>query len=477
MLKSVYFPRWMDVPEVAQASETMSRLIRQHGELANSKETEDRAQARKIWTKLSSAWWDVLFALLEAQTQSLPDHLTFDESERLFIDLGFPGDGTLPVHKDFDPARVLEARCEGGMFSYFTFSDYIAECWSMIQGTPLPEPAIGLPVEQRIEAMLAQLNDLQGKRDEELLRIAETYVPNTPLNLKKLTADMNQNLMMGMKVLMRVPEYREAKESVRQEMSQARFRYAEAEEAILLMVSSAQKADANPMPLAEMEDFLRLHERTTTLARKILYTENDTKKAERRAKKITDACAQFPDMMKRHELRNMVAKKREYLSVPAKTARCDTSPLCPSSAPPIDYRENAAKLEAMSELDMDMFSVPRVRMYGIPRVIFIPGQGLSTYDWQDHTLLVPVFPVGGDDKSLSYALGTFRWDSDEERRLKTPYEQQIKENKKKSILALASSFYKDYFLWLTKEKQGYRILPRETRKVFEQMFAPRAEES
>ena len=41
---------------------------------------------------------------------------------------------------------------------------------------------------------------------------------------------------------------------------------------------------------------------------------------------------------------------------------------------------------------------------------------------------------------------------------------------------MAASFYKDYFLWMTKEKKGYRILPRETHKVFLQMFAAREEE-
>ncbi|MBQ3396790.1 MAG: hypothetical protein IJG55_10785, partial [Synergistaceae bacterium] len=85
------------------------------------------------------------------------------------------------------------------------------------------------------------------------------------------------------------------------------------------------------------------------------------------------------------------------------------------------------------------------------------------------------FPIGGEDKSVSYAVGTFRWDSDEDRRLKTPYEN-IKENKKKSLLALAQSFYKDYSLWMTKEKKGYRILPGETHKAFVDMFRLRPEE-
>ncbi len=182
------------------------------------------------------------------------------------------------------------------------------------------------------------------------------------------------------------------------------------------------------------------------------------------------------DQMKRSELKNMLVKKREYLTVPAKNARCDTSLLCQPDSMPIDYAKDFEIIRKFTAMDIEMFNVPRVRMYGIPRIIFIPGQGLGSYDWSDNSILIPVFPVGGNDKSVSYALGTFRWDSDEDRKIKTPYEQQIKENRKKSLLALASSFYKDYSLWLTKEKQGYRILPRETHQVFVNIFRPKAEE-
>ena len=44
------------------------------------------------------------------------------------------------------------------------------------------------------------------------------------------------------------------------------------------------------------------------------------------------------------------------------------------------------------------------------------------------------------------------------------------------MLALASSFYKDYSLWMTKEKKGYRILPAETHKAFVQIFAQKADD-
>ena len=66
--------------------------------------------------------------------------------------------------------------------------------------------------------------------------------------------------------------------------------------------------------------------------------------------------------------------------------------------------------------------------------------GLGTYDWSDNSLLLPAFPVNGEDRSVSYALAAYRWDTDEDRKVKNPYEQ-IKENRKKSIMAMAASFY------------------------------------
>ena len=244
---------------------------------------------------------------------------------------------------------------------------------------------------------------------------------------------------------------------------------------MLLEINSARKKEGTPLPAPRAEKFLQLHENTKNIAREILYSQVDAVKIARRNKKITDSCSGMSPQMKRSELRNMLVKKRDYLSVPAKNARIDGSLLCAPDSMPLDYVKNYAILEDMCRMDIAMFNVPRVRMYGLPRAIFVPGQGLGTYDWSDHTILLPVFPLNGEDKSVSYALATYRWDSDEDRKVKTPYEQ-IKENKKKSLLALASSFYKDYSLWMTKEKKGYRILPGETHKAFVQIFAQKADD-
>ena len=468
------FRRWQDVPEVQQETDKLISLAQNYNALISTGKTEDKAQAQKVWQSMSSSYWDILFALVDAQTQKNPPALTFDNEERLFIDLGFIP-GVSPLSKSFDVNAYFSAKCPGGILPAMTFTDYIAEAWANINGVDPQEPAIGMSLNSRIAALQDELTTAQNSRNALLTNIAGTYSPN--MNARQTAQTLNDCLLSAMKVNMRVPEYREGDDATRQKFTKERKAYNDAVEAVNIMINSARKNEASPLPAPKAEKFAEIHARTEIITREILYSQIDVVKIARRAKKITDACAEMSPQMRRGELRNMLVKKRDYLTVPAKTARTDTSLICQPESMPIDYAKSYAILESMCRMDMDMFSVPRVRMYGLPRVIFVPGQGLGTYDWSDHTLLVPAFPIGGaEDKSASYALGTFRWDSDEDRKIKTPYEQQIKDNKKKSILELATSFYKDYFLWLTKEKAGYRILPRETHKVFNVMFAPKNDE-
>lgn len=466
------FKRWKDNPEVQDAYGKLEDQLRKYYQLASSEKKEDRPQAQKVWANMSSSYWEIVLALVDAQTQTNPAKLTFDPEERVFIDLGcLPG--ALPLAKDFDFKKYLATKCAPDIFPVMTFSDFIIEAWAIINGNPAPDPVIGMSLESRIAGLNEMLFNAQGERNEFLSKIASAYP--SKLNVRQTIDTLNELLIPAMKVIMRVPEYREGDEATRQKLAQSRKAYIDAEKNALLFVSSANKNEEKPLPLAQVEKFEALHEKTRVIAKKILYSQIDAVKIARRSKKITDNCAAMSPQMKRSELKNMIVKKREYLTVPAKNARCDTSLLCQPGSTPIDYAKDYEIFREFNSMDMDMFNVPRVRMYGIPRIIFVPGQGLGTYDWSDHTLIVPAFPVGGEDKSVSYALGTFRWDSDEDRKVKTPYEG-IKENKKKSLLALASSFYKDYSVWLTKEKRGYRLLPREIHKVFVQIFTQKPEE-
>ena len=238
MSEQTMFPRWKEDPEVGRILSEMERTAERHAHLAASDQPQDKVEARKIWKKLSDCYWDLLFSLLDAQTASFPEQLTFDEAERLFINFGFL-DGITPVHKDFDAARILASRADADVFPPLAFSDYIAECWGAITAQPCPASGAGVAAEERIEAMEERLEALQAKRDDELLRVLKRGATTTPP--EKLIEDLDQNLFSAMQVAMRVKEYREAKEEVRQTISQERFRYVEAERILSLQLSSACK--------------------------------------------------------------------------------------------------------------------------------------------------------------------------------------------------------------------------------------------
>ncbi|MBR0251570.1 MAG: hypothetical protein IJQ77_10865, partial [Synergistaceae bacterium] len=328
------FKKWANVPEVMQEAEKLSALAGQYNALLATKKTEDKIAAQKIWQSMASSYWDILFALVDANTKSNPAVLAFDSEERLFIDLGYIP-GILNLSKNFDPKNFLTSKCTGGIMPVMTFSDYIAECWANITGNNAPVPSIGMSLDERIAYLQDELAKAQKKRNDFLAAIAKMYEPGT--NSNQLASSMNNFLMSAMKVNMRVPEYREGNESFRQNLSKERKAYNDSESAVIMMINSARKKPENPLSPMQAEKFMQFHEMTKVIAKEILYSQIDAVKIARRAKKITDSCAEMSPQMRRGELKNMLVKKRDYLTVPAKNARADTSLICQPESNPIDY--------------------------------------------------------------------------------------------------------------------------------------------
>ena len=84
MAEKIEFKRWKDVPEVVGIAEEMGNIAEKYIRYAASEKNEDKAQARKTWVQFSDKYWDLLFAIVDAQTEPFPKQLVFDEEERLF---------------------------------------------------------------------------------------------------------------------------------------------------------------------------------------------------------------------------------------------------------------------------------------------------------------------------------------------------------------------------------------------------------
>ncbi|MBP6332583.1 MAG: hypothetical protein KA342_03965 [Aminivibrio sp.] len=466
------FERWRDNQPLQEATEKFSAAAKNFLAVRDSAETDDRIAARKLWQNLSAQYWDVLSALVDAHTEDIPDELIFDDRERLFIDFGYVSDELTPASPSLPGA--LSPKAAPGLFQYYSFSDFIAEAYSMIMGKPVTPPRNGFSPEGKAVQMRRQLDGLKS-RIKIILPVVLAKQGALPSETDHLLSDLQQCLESYTEVSMRTRGYREAQEKEKQQMAVEHHAFIEAEKRVASFLKGNGE-DAAGLDENEILKVTGLLESAKNLARNIVFVTQEISKWERRVKKTAAEMEGIPPAVRRRKLKDLLLSKKEYISLTAKSARRDPSQLCQSEKAPLSLDRAAAFVEELTALDPEMLVVARIRMYGIPRVIVVPGQGYGTYDWSDHTLLLPAFPLNNlPEKAAAYALGTFRWDSDEDRVIKNGYEL-IKENRGKSILDLSSSFYRDYFLWLTKEKKGYRILPRNTHKVFLQMFTPRSPE-
>lgn len=232
---------------------------------------------------------------------------------------------------------------------------------------------------------------------------------------------------------------------------------------------TAPGAEVLDQNLKIIQNVISLHDKTKFLAGLIVHVSNETERWKTRASVAANKFKGQGIPALKMELREGINKKREFMQLAARSGRVDVSPLCRSNGTPIPFSRAGEIMMDLTPLDPEMLRASRIRMYGIPRVILVPGQGLGVYDWTDNSLIVPIFPVTSDIKGFCFALGGFRWDNDEDRTLKDSY-ALLKANKKKGIRAMQESFYNDYFLWISKERKGYRILPKDVSKWFGAFF-------
>lgn len=226
--------------------------------------------------------------------------------------------------------------------------------------------------------------------------------------------------------------------------------------------------------LKVIQNVLSLHDRTKFLANMIVHVTNENERWETRRRLAAKKYKGQGIPALKLELRTTINAKKDFMMLCARSARVDASPLCQNSGEPISLKRAGEIMMDLTPLDPGMLRASRIRMYGIPRVLMVPGQGLGVYDWEDNCLIIPIFDAGSDVKCFGYALAAFRWDNDEDRMMKDTY-ALLKQNKGKGIRALQEAFQADYFLWISKERKGYRVLPRDVSKWFRTFFKQKSD--
>jgi hypothetical protein len=287
--------------------------------------------------------------------------------------------------------------------------------------------------------------------------------------VQEILSNLESYLRIHTEFHMRTRRIREAQGTELEGYIEQNKRYEIAERDLMGYLSRAEKELAE-FGEGELQKILGLHDRTKFLANLEVHLRNEEHRWSTRVELFRRKFKGKGVPALKGELRDCVNRKKEFMTLAARIGRMDTSPLNTDTGRPIGFQRAGEIMMDLTPLDPDLLRVPRVRMYGIPKVLLTPGRGLGVYDWTDNSLLIPQFaPFGGEQKSFCYALAAFRWDNDEDRTLKDSY-ALIKENRDKGIRALQESFSQDYFIWMTKERKGYRVLPKETSKWFRVHF-------
>ena len=66
------FTKCKEIAEVQEAFAKLEELSRNYSQLIASGTNEDRAAAQKVWANMSASYWEIVLALVEANTQNSP---------------------------------------------------------------------------------------------------------------------------------------------------------------------------------------------------------------------------------------------------------------------------------------------------------------------------------------------------------------------------------------------------------------------
>lgn len=173
--------------------------------------------------------------------------------------------------------------------------------------------------------------------------------------------------------------------------------------------------------------------------------------------------------MRETTYKNEVIRLKKYVTLTARKSQVDPVAVL------TNVRDIATKTRVKEVLDLFMSdvvdpqifdpSLPRVKKDGPPRIMLLPGSGVSVYDWEQHMFLVPLIAGKTLEESVANAFVEFHWDMDEDHAMRESF-GQIKIYKKLSVTALKLQLAKDYVVWATKESKNWKVLDKEVRAWF-----------
>ncbi len=429
---------------------------------------ETRKERRRLVDRLYQAYWTALEGVLQYRLRLSVD-APFEPSleELALFDFGVIDDTFTACPVGMLSELYAEMHPLDG-FRYGRFSDYLAEEWVLTGSGDFPSPKGGAGLEEQIELLRGELQAKRRQRRFLLNLIAKAGAEHSVKEIQGNLAYLESHLLDRVEMRRRTYRVRFAEAKEEALLDEIRSRWDEARgawrsaldrwegtavEDLVRLARSLREVDADEECAADLLIHLQ-EERRRRLSRRSRLQEKNA---------FRDATA------RRLFLGDALRRKREFLGMAAKRAKVERSAFFQGARGIARWEEISSALSFLTDHDPGLTETLRVRVHGLPRIVTYPGMGNTVYDWEDHSLLVPLYPPKGIDVSLAWGMALFRWDADDDRELKDSY-GLLKLNKGKSISALQESFCEDYQVWMTREVKGYRVLPGESYRWFAQRF-------
>ncbi|MGM0461960.1 MAG: tetratricopeptide repeat protein [Fibrobacterota bacterium] len=139
----------------------------------------------------------------------------------------------------------------------------------------------------------------------------------------------------------------------------------------------------------------------------------------------------------------------------------------------VSVRKVYAALKQIFEFVPYIFDNKYLIHMGAPKILFIPGDGNSFYDYRENAFIVPLTPVNDLETSLTYGISSFIRHYDYSKshihEFNLLFGREYKLKEKKEITRFNSYLVK----WFFSEYKGFKVFEKNVRDYFIKHFSPK----
>ncbi len=407
---------------------------------------------------LNSQYWDMVFFIVKKRLLSTGE-LHFSDSEKLAIDFGYISDELLGENNAITPESLSEsvaAAAESGCpVKCFSISSWLYEQLQDFMGVnKLKE------YEKKYEALVATVNNL---RDEKLVvieskkKLDKSFSEHPPKNIAR--ADVDKLLAYNVKVDEALEKYGALRSRIQNELllkKDERVEFVNLENQIN-KTREERKRFCKSRPGLNQDYIANLYFLEDMIIQKeheIFDNVTLIGKSRQKIEEFIYSKKEILDEEKDDFLKERISAIKNIIEVISRSNKIEPVIFLTQGIVKNIPQQMFQLIEGTMELDPDFFDNKKVKMYGYPDIILVPGKGKGDYDYHLNAFIVPQFPTKDFTDSFLNAMAIYRWECDDENKLKNSY-SFLKSNKYfTNTTTLMQSFIKNYCLYISKSLSG-----------------------